>query len=219
MPGFGAAKESQREIPIARIEDMQRKGLTNNQIIQTLQRDGYSSTQIFDALNQANMQPTHQMGAIPMEQSQPPWPNPTTTDVGVPNNPNVMPPPPQAAAPPRPDLGGAGNEELIEAIIDEKWSELVKSVNKIVEWKEAMDAQIQKMDQRMEDLKGQFDKVHEGILGKVAEYDKNILEVGAEVKAMEKVFSKVLPVFTENVAELSRITDRVKGAPKAPVKK
>ncbi len=198
---------------MARIIDMQRKGLTNNQIIQTLQRDGFTSTQIFDALNQANTQPTPQMGNLTMEQ--PPWPNPTTTDVGVPGNSNPMPPPVQAMAPPRTDYGGSSNEELIEAIIDEKWGELVKSVNKIVEWKESMTARIDKIDQQIQDVRREFDKVHESVLGKVAEYDKNILEVGAEVKAMEKVFSKVLPVFTQNVAELSRITDNVKGRPGA----
>lgn len=196
---------------MARIIDMQRKGLTNNQIIQTLQRDGFSTTQIFDALNQANMQPTQKMGSLTMEQ--PPWPNPTTTDVGVYGNPNPMPPPIQAMAPPRTDHGGSSNEELIEAIIDEKWGELVKSVNKIVEWKENMTARIDKIDQQIQDIRREFDKVHEGVLGKIGEYDKNILQVGAEVKAMEKVFSKVLPIFTENVAELSRITDKVKGRP------
>ena len=208
MPGLGASAESRRDIPLAQIEDMQRKGLTNNQIIQTLQHDGFSSTQIFDALNQANMQPTHKMGAIPMDN------NITTHQGPLPADPNPMPLPPQAAAPPRPDMGfgGSSNEELIEAIIDEKWGELVKSVNKIVEWKEAMSSKLDKMEQRIDDMKAEYDKLHEAVIGKVGEYDKNILQVGAEVKAMEKVFSKVLPVFTENVAELSRITDKVKSA-------
>jgi len=51
-----------------------------------------------------------------------------------------------------------------------------------------------------------FDKLHQAIIGKIAEYDKNILNVGTEIKAMEKVFQKVLPTFTENVNELSRVT-------------
>jgi hypothetical protein len=189
MPVYGASETSRREIPLAQIEDMQRKGLTNNQIIQTLQRDGFTTTQIFDALNQANLQPVHQMGAIP-EQSMPPPP------VGIPME------------------TGSSNEELIEAIIDEKWNELVKDISKIVAWKEAMTTRIEKLEQRVDDIKAEFDKLHEGIIGKVGEYDRNIQEVGAEVRAMEKVFSKVLPIFTENVAELSRITDRVKAQPK-----
>ena len=197
MPGFGTSDSSRRDIPLSRIEDMQRKGLSNNQIIQSLQRDGFSSTQIFDALNQANMQPTHQMTVSPENG----W------NAGAAS----LPPPPMPGLSAMPDMSGSSNEELIEAMVDEKWTELVKSVNKIIEWKEAMTTRIDKLEQRLEDMKGEYDRLHEAVVGKIGEYDKNILEVGAEVKAMEKVFSKVLPVFTENVAELSRITDKVRG--------
>jgi hypothetical protein len=185
MPALGAGA-GQRDIPLAQIEDMQRKGLTNNQIIQTLQRDGFTTSQIFDALNQANMQPTHQMGNVmnPGPQGMAP--------LGAPQG--GMPPPggPGGMPPPGPPMG-ASNEELIEAIIDEKWNDLVKDVNKIVTWKDSMSAKIEKMEQRMDDMKAEFDKLHEAVIGKIGEYDKNILEVGAEVKAMEKVFSKSAP--------------------------
>jgi hypothetical protein len=46
-----------------------------------------------------------------------------------------------------------------------------------------------------------------------------MLEVGAELQAMEKVFSKVLPQFVDNVNELSRITDKVKTNNKSKSKK
>ena len=38
----------------------------------------------------------------------------------------------------------------------------------------------------------------------------SLTTVSNRVKAMEKVFSKVLPVFTDNVAELSRVSDAMK---------
>lgn len=164
------------DLPLAQIQDMQQKGLSNNQIIQTLQRDGYSTSQVFDALNQSNLQP-----AAPAMQ-------------------------PPMTAPPQ----SASNEELIEAIINEKWNDLMKDINRIIAWKDAMSDQLSKMEQKIESLKDQYDKLHEAVIGKIGEYDKNILQVGAEVKAMEKVFSKVLPVFTENVGELSRIADKLK---------
>ncbi|HIH24741.1 TPA: hypothetical protein HA251_06940 [Candidatus Woesearchaeota archaeon] len=87
---------------------------------------------------------------------------------------------------------------------------MVADINKVISWKESTEARITKLEQQMNDLKDQFDKLHQAVIGKVGEYDQHILEVGAEVKAMEKVFSKVLPVFTDNVAELSRITDTMK---------
>ena len=51
------------------------------------------------------------------------------------------------------------------------------------------------------------------MLEKVGEYDKHIGDVGTEVKALEKVFQKVLPGFIENVSELSRITEEMKRQP------
>lgn len=103
------------------------------------------------------------------------------------------------------------NEEIIEAIIDEKWNSLLKDINVILDWKAQAEEQVTRLDQQFNDLKNQFEKLHEAIIAKIGEYDKNILDVGAEIKSMEKVFAKVLPVFTENVSELSRITDDLKG--------
>ena len=127
--------------------------------------------------------------------------------------PNSMPPPMGGMPPPgapMPGMDTTTNEELIEAIIDEKWNELVKDINKIIDWKLAAEGRLSAMEQEIKDLKGEFDKLHQGVVGKIGEYDKNILDVGSEIKAMEKVFAKILPVFTENVSELSRITGDLK---------
>ena len=101
-------------------------------------------------------------------------------------------------------------EELAEAIIDEKWNEIVRSINKIIDWKERMDSRISKMEQEFEDMKKNFDTLHGGVLGKVAQYDKNLSNVGTSIKAMEQVFQKVLPTMTENVNELSRISKNMR---------
>jgi hypothetical protein len=101
-------------------------------------------------------------------------------------------------------------EEIAEAIIDEKWAELLKNISQITEWKEKTESNINKLEQELHDLKDSFDKLHKAIIGKIGEYDQNILNVGTEIKAMEKVFQKVLPAFTENVNELSRITKNAK---------
>lgn len=104
----------------------------------------------------------------------------------------------------------ATNEELIEAIIDEKWNDLLGDINKIIDWKAIAESRLSSMDQEIKDLKAEFDKLHQAVVGKVGEYDKHILDVGAEIKAMEKVFAKVLPLFTENVSDLARITADLK---------
>jgi len=67
----------------------------------------------------------------------------------------------------------------------------------------------------MNDMKEQFDKLHNAILGKIGDYDKHMMDVGAELQAMEKVFTKILPNFVDNVNELSRITENVKASASA----
>ncbi len=116
-------------------------------------------------------------------------------------------PPPMTGSTP-----STSNEELIEAIIDEKWNELVKDITKIIEWKSAAENRLGGMEQKLADLQNSFDKLQQAIIGKIGDYDKHILDVGAEIQAMEKVFSKVLPVFTQNVSELARITDDLKAS-------
>ena len=187
-------------LPVDQVRAMRAKGFDNNQIVQALQRNGYSSTQIFDALNQADLLSGAGSFAEP-----PPLPGASSSEPSASQYGGGY-----------EDSGGGGGianeevEELIESVIEEKWEELSKDIAKVVEWKNDVETKIAKLEQRFESLKDDFDRLHQAIIGKIGEYDKNILEVGAEVKAMEKVFSKVLPLFTENVSELARITQALK---------
>ena len=203
-----------QDLPVDQVKSMQAQGMDNNQIIQALQRDGYNATQIFDAMNQAavaghtpavhrgehsmNDQQYPPQSSQPSAPPQPPHPPSSSGSAQGPSSSSSSP------------INQQGVEELVEAIIDEKWNELVKDINTIVEWKNQAQNTIVSIEQQFNDLKAQFDKLHQALIAKIGEYDKNILDVGAEVKAMEKVFSKVLPVFTENVSELNKITKRLK---------
>lgn len=215
---------------VQKVQDLRSQGYQNSQIIDALQKDGHNSSQIFDALNQSNIgdggpqtsggglppapsfEDSAQQGSAPQEMPSMPAPQETAPT-----------PPPQSQAPPsfaqappinhsspRPSSGSdVSTEEYIEAIIDEKWTELEADVEKIVEWKNRSEQRITQLAQQVSDLKDRFEKLHAALIGKIETYDKNILEVGAEIKAMEKVFSKVLPVFTDNVKQLSDITEKM----------
>lgn len=104
------------------------------------------------------------------------------------------------------EFSNVSTEEYVEAIIDEKWTELEDDIQKVIEWKNRSEQQISLLSQQVADVKDRFEKLHASLIGKIEDYDKNILEVGAEIKAMEKVFSKVLPAFTDNVKELGEIS-------------
>ncbi|MFA5797097.1 MAG: hypothetical protein WC916_03630 [Candidatus Woesearchaeota archaeon] len=203
------------DIPLDQVNAMKTQGYSNNQIIQSLQRDGYTSSQIFDAISQSEMtnkvpsqNSFNQQQNIMQQAEQIQMPSPMQQQ-GM-NMPQMQGMPMMGNR----GMAGPSTEEIVEAIIDEKWNELVKDINKIIEWKQKADVRLGSMEQQITDLKEQFDKLHQAILGKIGDYDKNMMDVGAELQAMEKVFSKVLPGFVDNVNELTRITDKMKSAEK-----
>lgn len=165
---------------VSEITRMRSQGYADAQIIPELQRQGADYPSIYAAMNQSNM--SGPGGPIP-DQNQ--------SSRGMVDERTHI-------------------EEIAEAIIDEKWEDLVKNLNKISEWKDLTDSKLAKLETELKNTQDSFDKLHKAIIGKIGEYDHNILNVGTEIKAMEKVFQKILPSLTENVNELSRITKRAK---------
>jgi len=184
------------EVPLQQVVSMQSQGLTNNQIIQSLQRQGYDPQNIYDALAQAE---TRQQ-VEPMPPSEP------------------EPAPPQGG-PSAPYSRGSMNyggdtEALVEQIVEEKWRDLQKDLAKINEWKDSVTSRVDKIEQSVTDMKSDLDGLHKAIVARVGEYDKTLMDVGTEIKAMEKVFQQVLPELTGNIQELSRITKGIKEEPR-----
>ena len=222
--------------PTEQILNFRAQGLSNNQITEVLQRQGFTTADILDGMNQANVRA--EVRPFPLKKGDTMAENPMNPPAGMPppgmppmgapqGGPGMMPPgapgmPPQEPMPT--DMGDAGYddkeriEELAEAIIDEKWTDLVENINRIIEWKEKTEGRIAAVETEFKGLKDSFDKLHMAILEKVGEYDAHIQDVGTEVKALEKVFQKVLPGFVENVGELSRITERMKRVAPPPNK-
>ena len=123
--------------------------------------------------------------------------------------PGNMEQPPQQPYPqqqPYPEINKEQIEEIAEAIVEEKWKEKNKKIDKIIEWKEETTTTLIQLKQQIDDLKASFDSLHKGMLGKISEYDENLTNVGTEIKAMEKVFSKVLPSMTDSVNKLQRMS-------------
>ncbi len=240
MAVFGFGKKDDADVPkpppqqpttppTDRVIAMRQQGLSNNQIIQNLQNGGYDSNLIFDALNQADIKrgvETAPSGndfspddlqnpmQFPSQDSQFPAPelrSPNMQQQGL---------PPMDMAPSMDQPGSIDPssmdriEEIAEAIIDEKWNEIVKSINKIIDWKDRTESKMTKIEQEIADLKQSFDSLTKGVLGKVGEYDQNLSNIGSEIKAMEGVFQKVLPRLTENVHTLERLAKDMKGKKK-----
>lgn len=188
-------------VPLDKVIDLRSQGTPNNRIIQILQNEGFSSDQIFDAMNQADMQQNIGQGMIepnvqsygenPMQMQPEGYPSEMQGMQEVPRNREVI-------------------EETTEAIINEKWKEMSATVLKLNEWKDKMEQRMTHLEGNFKALQDNFDKLHQALIAKIGEYDQNIINVGTEIKAMEKVFQKILPTFTENVNELSKITQKIK---------
>ncbi|MCK4589782.1 MAG: hypothetical protein KAT77_05020 [Nanoarchaeota archaeon] len=197
------------QLPVDQVMQLRQQGYSNNQIVDQLQRQGYAFQQIYDAMSQADL--TKLAGAPVGGQGaeMPPPPGPEAAPMPEP----APRPEAQPYAQEYPAPAGDSDErisEIAEAIINEKWEELIEEVKGIGEWKDKVEANIKKMSSDLEHLKGEFSELHKGVLGKISEYDEHIRDVGSELKAIERVFKDVIPSFTENVSELSRITKGMK---------
>ena len=187
--------------PVEQVLMMKQQGYTNNQIVQTLQSQGYNSSQIFDAINQAGLSGGFE--AAP-EQENP--------EIGMQEYGQSYEPYQQQSfqAPreiqPHASIDEERIQEVAEAIIDEKWEEFAKDIKRVIEWKERSEDRIAKLEQQVIDMRLSIDSLTKSIMSKISAYDQNIVDVGTEVKAMEKVFQKVLPTLTESVNKLDRMT-------------
>ena len=194
--GFGKKEEKQEQAapgtPLDQITTLKQRGMSNDQIIPEMERQGYNSSQIFDALNQVNISGGN-VGQDP---------------TGVPQQgfPQEQPPPQQVVEQPPLKVDKEQIEEIAEAIIDEKWKEFEDDIKIIIDWKDKTETRINRFEQQIKDLTNTLNGLHKNIMGKISEYDKSITDVGVEIKAMEKVFQKVLPSLTENVNKLERMT-------------
>ncbi len=175
---------------------MKGQGYSNNQIAQYLQSKGANPQQISDAIAQASLQgfPPQQQYAPQQDFSQQ-FQQPQVFTQPVPQEGYSM--------------SDERIEEIAEAIIDEKWQELVKDVKKVIEWKGTMEMRLDQLEQQMKDMKSSMDNMQKAIFGKIADYDKSITNVGTEIKAMEKVFQQVLPSLTESINRLDRVSKGV----------
>jgi len=187
--------------PIEEASRLRQQGYNNNQIAQYLQTKGYTQQQVSDAITQASLSGFQQpgygnaqefsMGQNPYAQFQQQYPAPQAQ---------------QQQSREGVSASDERIEEIAEAIIDEKWQELVKDVKKVIEWKDTVESRLDHLEQMIKDVKSSMETMQRGIFGKISDYDKSINDVGTEIKAMEKVFQKVLPTLTESINRLDRIS-------------
>jgi hypothetical protein len=100
--------------------------------------------------------------------------------------------------------------EIIEAVISEKWEEAMGQVGNIAVWKEKVSNDVISLKQELIRTQERFDNLQNAILGRIKDYDSGIKDVHTEMKALERVFEKILEPLTSNIKELNTLTQDLK---------
>ncbi|MBI4154085.1 hypothetical protein HY501_02010 [Candidatus Woesearchaeota archaeon] len=218
------------EPPTSQVLEMLKQGKSNIQITQELQRGGYSLQQINEALNQASVKfgveqmppefmnygadageatPTEdmqesQLRATSLEEE---IPVPTPPQPEMIQQPQQFMPMQQPMMPQQPSAGSYDEiQSLVEEVIDEKWRDLLASMGDMVTWKTQVADDLEATKQELLRLQHRFDTLSVAVVGKVDDYGKGVRELGIEMKALEKVFEKILEPLTSNIKELEHLT-------------
>lgn len=187
---------------VAQVQRLRAQGLTDAVILDELTRRGYGSEEVNAAIMQADAAAQPEEEASAGEGYAPEFQS-SSYPMGYPAA--------SGMAPAAPEMGTFERmEEIAESLIDEKWEALLKEVKKILDWKEKVEAQQKELVSSVKKLKEDFTILHQGVLGRLEEYDTRMQDVGTELKAVGKVFKDVVPEFVENVKELSGLTQRMK---------
>ncbi|MBI2572295.1 hypothetical protein HYV86_00380 [Candidatus Woesearchaeota archaeon] len=196
-----------QSLPTNQVMELRAQGLSDPLIMEELTKQGIPPDQVHMAINSLEMSnPAAEYGA--------PQGYPSQQPAG--RYPSSMPSPPAArsSSSPEPTELYSRIEEITESLIDEKWDQLIGEVKKIIEWKERVEERQRAAENDLVRLKEDFKILHQGVLGKLDEYDTRMQDVGTELKAVGRVFKDVVPVFVDNVKELSSIKDQMRAVPK-----
>lgn len=98
-------------------------------------------------------------------------------------------------------------QSVVEEIIEDKWKDLVTSIGDVTVWKSQISDDLEATKQELLRLGSRFDAVQAALVGKVGDYESSMRSLSSEMKALEKVFEKIIEPLTSNIKELNRITE------------
>ena len=114
------------------------------------------------------------------------------------------------ASPPQTTVDIDKIHEIAEAIVNERWEEFLGKTGDLSVWKERAETNILSMKQEIVRINQRFDNLQNAVLGKIRDYDQDMKDVHTEMKALEKVFERILEPLVSNIKELGRITQDLK---------
>ena len=101
-------------------------------------------------------------------------------------------------------------EENVEKILADKWEDILKNIDKVLNWKEKTDSKFIEVQESIQDIRKEFLEFQKKISTKIENYDGNILDINSDLKAFGMVFEKTLPTLVNNINELTEITNNLR---------
>ncbi|MBI2670974.1 hypothetical protein HYX18_03290 [Candidatus Woesearchaeota archaeon] len=221
------AEKKSKPVPVDTVLSLRKQGYSNSQIIENLRNQNYSLQEISDAINQSEIKNTINQDVgledapSPSGQENMDFPNPPEFNIQSSQNnfrgyqPGNQPvdnqiPQYQGFIGQQRDTYTERIEEIAESIVKEKWEDFVKDIGDMTVWKERVKTDILSIKQELIRTQERFDSLQRAVLGKVSEYDKDVKEIGTEIKALEKVLEKILEPLTTNIKDLQKVTEELK---------
>jgi len=203
------------QLPVNEVLELLKQNKSNEEITTSLEQKGFNLQQVSDAIGQAKIKMGVEGNMPPsgMEES-----SVASDDIPIPDQAPAEQAEPQYEQPQyqqMPQQQGMGYNDmqaLVEEVVEEKWREFIKDVGDVAVWKarvaddmEATKQELVRTQRRLEDLQN-------AVLGKVKDYNQSVLDISRDMKALEKVFGKILEPLTANIKDLQQVTQDLKGA-------
>jgi hypothetical protein len=192
---FGGKKKGAGDL-VSRIMSMKQQGIPDPQIFDMLAAEKIRPEDIEAAINQANES---------MPQVMAPYGGPQSDFM-----------PPQGGMPMPPGQVAQLEEESedVEALVEKLVAEKAEGMDLRLKDMEAdmgkVRTDIQEIKNTVIELKQKYAGLQEDSLGKVEEYAKELENVGAQIKAMQRILQQIIPSLADNISQLQTVVDKVK---------
>lgn len=208
-----------KKLPTNRIKEMKDSGLGDEEIVKSLRPD-FSNQEIDDAFNQNLQKEDNILDQLdqfePNKEMEREAPEDLLEKAPAPNQSEksfsgYMPSEDRVYSQPQfQGLNSDQIQEVVESIVEEKWEDLISKVGDINLWKENVNNDIESIKQEVLRVQERFNNLQNILIGKVTDYNKSVIEINSEMKALEQVMQKIIEPLTRNIKELNKITSQLK---------
>lgn len=218
--GLGKKKEPEKMeqhgkgfVPVDKVKQLSGRGFSEPEIIDILRKDGFSSEEIDRALTQAlrigvtgEEQQPQQLPTLKELQSQ--------SFAGVEESPQMGFNLPQEQQPSSYQdyyqQEGYSTEELVEAIVQERMTELDDRLTEFREKHSNLERKLADIHHRLNVISKGRSQQDDALLAKMDSMKDSLDEIEGKMSSLEKAFKDALPALIESVRSLSDLVQRLK---------